>query len=131
MEIDSVQSDQSGPFVLLRDKGSGRYLAIGIGPLEATAIAVKLREIPVERPLTSDLLNSMISDLGGRLRHVIITDLVGDVFYARIVLSQDGNTLQVDSRPSDALALALRAQVPVFADESVLKKASFVLGKME
>ena len=131
MEVDSVRTDSSGPIVLLREKGSARYLAIGIGPLEATAIAVKLRQISVERPLTQDLLTSMIFDLGGRVQHVIITDLIANVFYAKIVLNQNGNTLRVDSRPSDAIALALRAQVPVYASESVLEKASFALGRMD
>lgn len=130
MEVDSVRTDAIGPFVLLREKLGARGLQIWIGGLEATAIAVKLREIPMPRPLTQDLLNSMISDLGGVVRHVVITDLIDNTFYAKIVLSKNGTTMEVDSRPSDAIALSLRAGVPVYVEESVLKKASIVLGQM-
>ena len=125
MEIDSVRSGPSGIFVLLKEKRGSRYLPIGIGPAEATAMAIKLEQIPVSRPQTHDLLDSMIGHLGGRVIHVVITDLIEDTFYAKIVLTKDGETLEVDSRPSDAIALSLRAQVPIYADESVLKSASF------
>ena len=130
MEVDSVRTDVIGPFVLLREKQGARGLQIWIGGLEATAIAVKLREISIPRPLTQDLLNSMISDLGGVVRHVVITDLIDNTFYAKIVLSKNGTVMEVDSRPSDAIALSLRAGVPVYVEESVLKRASIVLGQM-
>ena len=126
MEIDSVRASELGPCVLLSEKGGNRYLPIWIGPLEARSIAVKLARIPVGRPLTQDLLDSIISDLGGSVIHVIITHIVGDTFYAKIILNKEGHILEVDSRPSDALALALRAEVPIYVDESVLNKASFV-----
>ena len=98
---------------------------IWIGILEAGAIAVKLEE-RVKRPLAQDLLHSIISDLGGRVLYVIIDDVVDNVFYAKIVLSKDGGTFEVDSRTSDALALSLRAIVPIYVEESVLQKAGFV-----
>ena len=75
--------------------------------------------------MTQDLLHSVVSRLGGRTVHVRITDLADNTFYAKIVLMQGGNVLELDSRPSDALALALRADVPIFADESVLQQAGF------
>ena len=129
MEIDSVRADpvDASSLVLLREKGSNRYLAIGIGNAQATAIAVKLGEVPLPRPLTHDLLSSVITHLGARLSHVIITDLLVDTFYAKIVLATDGSALEVDARPSDALALALTAKAPIYAEESVLERAGFVL----
>ena len=126
MEIDSVRSSELSPVVLLREKGGSRFLPIWIGILEAGAIAVKLGDIQVERPMTQDLLHSIISELGGRAIYVVISDLVDNVFYAKIVLSKDGGVLEVDSRSSDALALALRANVPIYVDETVLQKAGFV-----
>ena len=129
MEIETVRptpSRDSG-IVLLREKGSDRYLPIWIGLNEATAIAVKLEQISLPRPLTHDLLDSMITHLGGHVRHVIINDFVDNTYYAKIVLSRNGDTIEVDSRPSDALALALRANVPVYADESVLERAGIIL----
>ena len=126
MEIEDVRMDESGPVVLLREKGGGRYLPIWIGILEASSIAVKLEGIQLERPMTQDLLHSIVSYLGGRAVHVIITELVDNTFHAKIVLSKDGNILEVDSRASDALALALRADVPIYVDESVLQKAGFL-----
>ena len=128
MEIDSVRTASRTPaIVLLKEKEGSLYLAIGVGPAEATAIAVRLEAIQAPRPLTHNLLNSMISHLGGRVIHIVITDLLADTFYAKIIVSKDGDLLKVDSRPSDAVALALWAEVPVYADESMLEKAGFVL----
>ena len=132
MEIDSIRPDPTGAYgiVLLREKESGRYLAIWIGLLEAAAIAEKLQGLQTPRPLTHDLLDSIIKDLGGRVAHVIITDLLGDTFHAKIVLTRNGDLLEVDARPSDAIALALRAEVPVYAHDSVLDVAGFELGPL-
>ena len=93
MEVDSVRSSDPSPVVLLMEKGGSRILPIWIGILEAGAIAVKLEEIEVKRPLAQDLLHSIISDLGGRVLYVIIDDVVDNVFYAKIVLSKDGHFL--------------------------------------
>lgn len=113
--------------VILKEKEADRYLPIWIGPAEAEAIALRLQEVPVARPLTHDLLNSVISALGAAVRSVVVNDLNNDTFYARIMLDVSGKSVEIDSRPSDALALAVRVQVPIFADESVLKKAGVVL----
>jgi bifunctional DNase/RNase len=115
--------------VILREKESDRYLPIWIGPAEADAIAVQLQEVAVARPLTHDLLRSVIDDLGAVVNHVLVTDLSNDTFYARIILDVNGESREIDSRPSDAIALAVRAKVPIFADEQVLDKAGVLLDK--
>jgi len=113
--------------VILKEKGAERYLPIWIGPAEADAIAVRLQEVAVARPLTHDLLRSVIDALGAHVNCVIVNDLTNDTFYARLLLDVDGRSVEIDSRPSDAIALAVRADVPIFADESVLDKAGVVL----
>jgi hypothetical protein len=115
--------------VILRDKSSDRYLPIWIGAAEADAIAVQLQEVAVARPLTHDLLRSVIDTLGAHVNHVIVNDLSNDTFYARIVLDVNGGSMEIDSRPSDAIALAVRVKVPIFADETVLDKAGVMLDK--
>jgi bifunctional DNase/RNase len=115
--------------VILREKQSERYLCIWIGPAEADAIAVQLQEVSVARPLTHDLLRSVIDQLGAQVSHIVVNDLSNDTFYARIVLDVNGSSMEVDSRPSDAIALAVRAKVPIFADESVLDRAGVLLDK--
>ena len=109
--------------VILKEKESDRYLPIWIGPAEADAIAVRLQEVAVSRPLTHDLLRSIIDALGGSIQYIVVNDLTNDTFYARIIMEVDGRTVEIDSRPSDAIALAVRVQVPIFADEGVLDKA--------
>ncbi|MDO8615133.1 MAG: bifunctional nuclease family protein [Dehalococcoidia bacterium] len=113
--------------VILKEKDSDRYLPIWIGPAEADAIAVRLQEVAVARPLTHDLLRSIIDTLGASVEYVLVNDLANDTFFARIMLQIDGRSLEIDSRPSDAIALAVRAQVPIFADEAVLEKAGVKL----
>ena len=115
--------------VILKEKEAERYLPIWIGPAEADAIAVKLQGVAVPRPLTHDLLYSMIATLGATIHSIIVSDLKSDTFYAKIILSVDGGQTEIDSRPSDALALAVRAEVPIYAEESVLDKASILLDK--
>jgi bifunctional DNase/RNase len=115
--------------VILKEKESDRYLPIWIGPAEADAIAVKLQDVTVSRPLTHDLLRSVIDTLGATVNSIIVSELKNDTFYAKIVLNVDGGQLEVDSRPSDALALAVRANVPIFAEEVVLDKAGILLDK--
>ncbi len=113
--------------VILKEKESDRYLPIWIGPAEADAIAVRLQEVAVARPLTHDLLRSIIDSLGASVDYVIVNDLSNDTFFARIMLQIDGRVMEIDSRPSDAIALAVRVQVPIYADESVLEKAGVKL----
>ena len=113
--------------VILKEKDADRYLPIWIGPAEADAIALRLQDVAVARPLTHDLMRSVIDALGGAIEYIIVNDLSNDTFFARIMLQVDGKNLEVDSRPSDAIALAVRSQVPIFADESVLEKAGVKL----
>jgi uncharacterized protein len=115
--------------VILKEKSSDRYLPIWIGPAEADAIAVQLQDVSVARPLTHDLLRSVIDNLGAHVNYILVNDLSNDTFYARIVLDVNGGPLEIDSRPSDAIALAVRAKVPIFADETVLSKAGVMLDK--
>jgi len=109
--------------VILKEKESDRYLPIWIGPAEADAIAVRLQDVSVARPLTHDLLRQVILELGAVVQYVFVNDLSNDTFFARIMLRVGDRDLEVDSRPSDAIALAVRSDVPIFADESVLEKA--------
>ena len=131
MSIDSIRVSMMNyqRVVILKEKDSDRYLPIWIGPAEADAIAVKLQDIAVPRPLTHDLLRSIIKELSGDISRIYISDLQNDTFYARIIISIDGKEMEVDSRPSDAIALAVRAQVPIYAEEQVLDKAGVQLDK--
>ncbi len=115
--------------VILKEKDADRYLPIWIGPAEADAIAVKLQNVSVPRPLTHDLLRSVISSLGAVISHIIVSDLDHDTFFAKVVLQSNGATMEVDARPSDAIALAVRAQAPIYVDEEVLSKAGILLDK--
>jgi bifunctional DNase/RNase len=113
--------------VILREKDADRYLPIWIGPAEADAIAVRLQEVTVARPLTHDLLTSVIEQLGGTVRSIVVNDLSNDTFFARIHVERDGQIIEVDSRPSDAIAIAVRTGVPIYVDESVLDRAGVQL----
>ncbi len=111
--------------VVLKDINSDRYLPIWIGPYEAEAITIELSaDMPPARPLTHDLLKSVIRELGGRVVHVLINDLRQDVYYARVVVDVSGKQIEIDSRPSDAVALAVRVKAPVFVADVVMDKAS-------
>lgn len=113
--------------VILREKDADRYLPIWIGPAEADAIAVRLQDVSVARPLTHDLLRNLIEQLGARVAYIVVSDLSNDTFYARIVLEVNGETMEVDSRPSDAIALAVRTEASIFVEDSVLDRAGVVL----
>ena len=113
--------------VILREKDADRYLPIWIGAAEADAIAVRLQDVSVARPLTHDLLRNLIEQMGGRVAYIVVNDLSNDTFFARIVLDVNGQTMEVDSRPSDAIALAVRVEAPIFAEEMVLDRAGVVL----
>ena len=115
--------------VILKEKAAERYLPIWIGPAEADAIAAKLQGATVQRPLSHDLLHSVIGALGATINFILLSDLKSYTFYAKIVFNADGGQMEVDSRPSDALALALRAGVPIYAEESVLDRAGIMLDK--
>ena len=131
MTIDSIRVSLMNyqRVVILKEKEADRYLPIWIGPSEADAIAVKLQDVTVPRPLTHDLLRSVIDTLGATINSIIVNELKNDTFYAKIILNVDGGQMEVDSRPSDALALAVRAGVPIFAEETVLDRAGILLDK--
>jgi bifunctional DNase/RNase len=113
--------------VILKEKSAERYLPIWIGPNEADAIAVRLQEVNIARPLTHDLLRTVIDSLGGKIVSVVVNDLANDTFYAKINLDVKGRPMEIDSRPSDAIALAVRARVPIYAEEAVLERAGVVI----
>ena len=131
MTIDSIRVSLMNyqRVVMLKEKMAERYLPIWIGPAEADAIAVKLQGVNVPRPLTHDLLSTVINTLGATINSIIVSDLKNDTFYAKIIFDVDGGQMEVDSRPSDALALAVRVEVPIYAEEAVLDKASILLDK--
>ena len=113
--------------VILKEVQGERHLPIWIGAYEAEAIAMELQGVAAARPLPYDLMKAVIGDLGGKVDRILVTDLAQDVFYARIVLEQNGRAVEIDSRPSDAIALAVRAQVPILVEESVMDRAGVAL----
>ncbi len=131
MGIDSIRVSLMNyqRVVILKEKEADRYLPIWIGPAEADSIAVKLQDISVPRPLTHDLLRSIIQTLGASIQHIVVSDLQNDTFYAKVVIQVDGKSVEIDCRPSDTIALAVRAKVPIFAEETVLEKAGILLDK--
>jgi bifunctional DNase/RNase len=115
--------------VILKQKDVDRYLPIWIGPPEADAIAVRLQEVSVPRPLTHDLLHNSIKDLGGTIDSIVVSSMENDTYFATIVVRQGDKTVQIDARPSDALALAVRAGVQIFAAPEVMEKCGVRLDK--
>jgi hypothetical protein len=113
--------------VILKEVHGERHLPIWIGAYEADAIAMELQGVAAARPLPYDLMKTVIGDLGGSIDRILVTDLSQDVFYARIVIQKDGRAVEVDSRPSDAIALAVRSRVPILVDESVMDRAGVTL----
>jgi uncharacterized protein len=120
-----VEVPTNQPIVLLREDDGQRYLPIFIGPPEATAIVYALQGMETPRPMTHDLFKTVLDDMSMRLQQVVITELHDGTFYAEIELAGNGNAYRISSRPSDAIALAVRYEdaVPIFADESVLDEA--------
>ena len=124
MVVDSIRVDIHGSsrMVVLREPDSDRILPIIIGPAEAEAIYIKLQKAEVLRPLTHDLLVNAIAALNGQIIHVLINELLAETFYARIVLDVDGRHVELDARSSDAIAVAVRAEVPIYVADSVLER---------
>lgn len=124
----AVDPNLKTPAVILTDEEEKRFLPIWIGVAEATAIFVQLNEQTLPRPMTHDLLKNVIDILGARVVKVLINDVEQSVFFARIFLefSEGGERVEVDSRPSDAIALALRVEAPIFVAEKVVVKATIV-----
>lgn len=115
--------------VILKQKDTDRYLPIWIGPPEADAIAVRLQEVSVPRPLTHDLLHNSIKALGGVIDHIVVSSMENDTYYATIMVRQGDKVVEIDARPSDALALAVRAGVQIFAAPEVMEKCGVRLDK--
>lgn len=114
-------SDQA--VVLLKDVGGKVMLPIWVGPIEASAIAMGLQGVKPPRPLTCDLLKSVLDSLDARVTMAMVSELRDDTFFARVTVETMGRTLEIDSRPSDAVALALRSGAPIFVSETVLDQA--------
>jgi bifunctional DNase/RNase len=128
MVVESVRVHMlsSQHVVILRDTQRERYLPIWIGPWEANAIAMRLQGVTPERPMTHDLFSLTIAELGVTVKQIVVSDLSEDTFRARLLLQLNGRELDLDARPSDAIALAVRTGVPIFATDAVLDRAGVV-----
>lgn len=122
-----VQMSTGRHVLLLKEVGLGRILPIWIGPWEASAIAMRLQGVTPERPLTHDLLGSVISTLGANVERIVIASLADETFHARLVLATPDERYEVDARPSDAVALAVRLDVPIYSSREVLDRAAKVV----
>jgi uncharacterized protein len=111
------------PIVVLKDTNGNAILPIWVGIYEANAIALEIEKVSTPRPMTHDLIKTLLLGLGTGIRKVVVSELKDDTFYAVIWLDKDGDLISVDSRPSDALALALRLDCPIYVDEAVLKNS--------
>jgi bifunctional DNase/RNase len=109
--------------VMLREMDGERQLPIWIGPCEAEAITIELQDVEMARPVTHDLLKNVIEQLKGKISHILISELRDQVFYAIIYVDVKGELLEVDSRPSDAIAVAVRARAPIFVGDEVMEQA--------
>lgn len=126
MKVKSLMMDPvtQTPIVILRDPSGKSILPIWVGLFEANAIALKLENVETPRPMTHDLLRAVLDSMQATVKRISITDLKDSTFYATVLLSCNGKEFKVDSRPSDAIALALRADAPIFVSQDVIKKAS-------
>jgi bifunctional DNase/RNase len=111
------------PIIILRDKEGQRVLPIWVGVFEANAIALQIENVTTPRPMTHDLLRNVIQDLRARIDKIVVSDLKENTFYALIYLTVNGDVVAIDARPSDAIALALRARAPIFVEERVIDHA--------
>jgi bifunctional DNase/RNase len=130
-EVTAVMLDPSTrqPVILLQGKRDRRPLVMAIGQFEANGIAIALQGVMPPRPLTHDLFLTVLGDLRASLKRIVVTDLRDDVFYAQLHLEAAGGPLTIDSRPSDAIALALRARVPILVEDRVFDKAERIVPK--
>jgi hypothetical protein len=125
MAIKGLMIDQvtSTPIIVLRDKDATRVLEIWVGVFEANAIALQIESVQTPRPMTHDLLKSVIDELGGRLERIVVSELKDNTFYATLRLRSQRGALTLDARPSDAIALALRSGARIFVEEAVIQSA--------
>lgn len=123
VRVQSLAMDQTtkSPVVILQEVGGERFLPIWIGPAEASAIAMRLAEMEISRPLTHDLICAVLSSLGGALQKVIITKVQKSTYYAEMIVRRNGELITVDARPSDSIAVALRVDARIFADDTLLE----------
>lgn len=126
-----VELPTNQPIVLLKEREGERYLPIWIGPVEATAIALGMQGIETQRPMTHDLMRDLLTGIGVSVDRIVITELREGTFYAEIQMSRNGDPVAVSSRPSDALALAVRMRLTIFANEDVLDEASIAVNDDE
>jgi hypothetical protein len=122
-----VELPSNQPIVLLKEADGDRYLPIWIGAVEATAIAFALQGIQTPRPMTHDLMRDLLNDAGVAVERIVINELVDQTFFALIRMSSNGEAKEVSSRPSDAIALAVRINAPIYAAEEVLEQAGIEL----
>ena len=129
MELTGVRVElpSNQPIVLLRERDGERYLPIWIGHAEAAAIALSLQGVVTARPMTHDLLKNILEDLSVQIQRIVVTELRESTYYATIQLERQGHNYEISSRPSDAIALAVRTSTPIFADEEVLSEASILI----
>lgn len=109
--------------LFLREVEGDRHLPIWIGEFEAHAIAMELQGMSAQRPMPYDLVKSLVGELSGAITRVVVTDLAQDIFYARVIVQVGGQTVEIDSRPSDAIAIAVRAKCPILVDDLVMDRA--------
>ncbi len=128
VKIESIRASLMSEhrIVILKDTDSERLLPIWIGRCEAEAIAIRLQNVETPRPLTHDLLNNAIAEMGGEIAHITVNDLRDNTFFAQIIVKLNGRTVKIDSRPSDAIALAVRANATIFVEEHVMAEASII-----
>ncbi|MGC9467493.1 MAG: bifunctional nuclease family protein [Anaerolineae bacterium] len=126
LETIQISLVSSHRIVVLKEMGTERYLPIWIGPCEAEAISVGAKGVEVLRPLTHDLLVSVLDTFDAELLYIYVNDLADNTFYATLVLEIDGQEMEIDSRPSDALAVAVRTGAPIYVAESVMDEAGVV-----
>jgi bifunctional DNase/RNase len=126
MDIYGVSFDLVGkqPIVLLKTKDGNKYLPIWIGQPEAAAILMKLQGASTPRPMTHDLVTDILGQLDAQVVRITVTELRENTFYAQVTVQMDGTEIDVDSRPSDAIALAIRAEAPIFAADSVIEESA-------
>ncbi len=129
MELTGVRVElpTNQPIVLLRERGGERYLPIWIGASEAAAIALSLQGVVTPRPMTHDLLKNILDDLTVQVHRIVVTELRDSTFFASIEMDRQGEAYEVSSRPSDAIALAVRMSIPIYANEDVLDEASILI----
>lgn len=128
VEIDSIRISlvTQHRIVMLKEIDGERQVPIWIGPCEADAITIELQDVKVARPVTHDLLRNVIGDMGGRVSHVLVKELNDGIFHARLYVDTNGKELDIDCRPSDAIALAVRVNVPIFIAEAVMEEVSIL-----